>query len=318
MPLYENSKCPVCGIEFEENDDVVFCPECGTPHHRECYNLIGHCVNRGLHKEGYSYYNEHKKDSPSYSAEPKSPADEANDENSPPPFFVSLNGIPDFSSPYDKDEEKIDGESTGDVAAVIRTNVARFISIFKEQEKTKRKASWNWGAFFFGAYYFFFRKMYKQGIILACVNFAVSFASDFLITKFAPAAAELLGKVQSLMLQYKFDEATSSVNQLKAASDIKTLELIMFASSAVSILITVLTSVYADYFYKKTVTSVIKTVSSRLEEGAAFQSSPLAGDRNLSLSQDQMRRIYLARKGGTSLLAPMAAFLLIETIITFL
>lgn len=30
-------KCPVCDKQFKKGDDVVVCPECGAPHHRECY-----------------------------------------------------------------------------------------------------------------------------------------------------------------------------------------------------------------------------------------------------------------------------------------
>lgn len=37
MPSYKNEKCPVCNQEFKDGDDIVTCPVCGTPHHRECY-----------------------------------------------------------------------------------------------------------------------------------------------------------------------------------------------------------------------------------------------------------------------------------------
>ena len=60
MPNYEKYKCPVCNQQFSRDDDIVTCPECGTPHHRECYGLTGHCVNRGLHSTGYSFLEEHK------------------------------------------------------------------------------------------------------------------------------------------------------------------------------------------------------------------------------------------------------------------
>lgn len=30
-------KCPVCDKQFKKGDDIVVCPECGAPHHRECY-----------------------------------------------------------------------------------------------------------------------------------------------------------------------------------------------------------------------------------------------------------------------------------------
>ena len=34
---FTNEKCPVCNNTFKEDDDIAVCPECGTPHHRECY-----------------------------------------------------------------------------------------------------------------------------------------------------------------------------------------------------------------------------------------------------------------------------------------
>ena len=49
MPKYENYKCPVCHKQFDKDDDIVTCPECGTPHHRECYASIGKCANSDLH-----------------------------------------------------------------------------------------------------------------------------------------------------------------------------------------------------------------------------------------------------------------------------
>ena len=42
-------KCALCKAYLFEEDDVVYCPECGAPHHRECYNGIGHCALDGLH-----------------------------------------------------------------------------------------------------------------------------------------------------------------------------------------------------------------------------------------------------------------------------
>lgn len=48
-------QCPVCGKQFENGDDIVVCPECGSPHHRECYESIGHCFYENRHTEGYSF-----------------------------------------------------------------------------------------------------------------------------------------------------------------------------------------------------------------------------------------------------------------------
>ena len=55
MPVYTGCKCPVCQKEFAAGDDIVVCPVCGTPHHRECYRQLGHCGNEKLHQEGGSW-----------------------------------------------------------------------------------------------------------------------------------------------------------------------------------------------------------------------------------------------------------------------
>ncbi len=41
--------CPLCGQNFKDTDDVVVCPDCGTPHHRECWFNNGKCVNTDKH-----------------------------------------------------------------------------------------------------------------------------------------------------------------------------------------------------------------------------------------------------------------------------
>lgn len=49
---YTGKACAACGKIFKENDDVVVCPDCGAPHHRECYSKAGHCALESRHKEG--------------------------------------------------------------------------------------------------------------------------------------------------------------------------------------------------------------------------------------------------------------------------
>ncbi len=50
---YYGLPCPVCGIVMKESDDVVVCPECATPHHRECWFKNGRCTNAELHSESF-------------------------------------------------------------------------------------------------------------------------------------------------------------------------------------------------------------------------------------------------------------------------
>lgn len=46
---YKNLNCSVCGKPFSANDDIVVCPECGAPYHRECYAKAGKCVYADRH-----------------------------------------------------------------------------------------------------------------------------------------------------------------------------------------------------------------------------------------------------------------------------
>lgn len=55
---YEKTVCDGCKKIFKENDDVVVCPVCGTPQHRECYEKNGGCVNSQLHETGFSWHGE--------------------------------------------------------------------------------------------------------------------------------------------------------------------------------------------------------------------------------------------------------------------
>lgn len=53
--IYKGQICDGCGKVFTENDDVVVCPECATPQHRECYNQNRTCVNSHRHGEGFTW-----------------------------------------------------------------------------------------------------------------------------------------------------------------------------------------------------------------------------------------------------------------------
>lgn len=55
-------KCPVCDKQFKKGDDIVVCPECGTPHHRECYEKEGHCHFADKHSPDFSFEKEQQEE----------------------------------------------------------------------------------------------------------------------------------------------------------------------------------------------------------------------------------------------------------------
>lgn len=48
--------CQVCKKPFVQGDDIVICPSCGAPYHRECYKKEGHCVYDAKHAQGFEYH----------------------------------------------------------------------------------------------------------------------------------------------------------------------------------------------------------------------------------------------------------------------
>lgn len=346
MPDYKKYKCPVCNKQFNDGDDIVVCPECGTPHHRECYKLTGHCVNQGLHKSGYSFIDsekeklkveEQKETAKSFEGEYSgdyyySPDDDfvaqakkevqekkqaSTDNDNTDGGFFSIPTIQVDESFY-KMRGTIDGLSISDIAATVRTNVSRFIQIFKKQSKTKRKAGWNWAAFFFGSFYLLFRKMYKQGVAFFCLAMTSIIAGEAFILKFAP---KYVSAVQDFVTQYASNPSgisTADAQKLLTTSDAINAQKIVYIILAVMLLLRIIEAIFADYFYKGTVASIIKKVTQQLDEGASFSQAALFFGQDKELDQTQMRRMYLANKGGVTLFAPFLAYFIMYILVTYL
>ncbi len=41
MNDYVGKICPVCKGEIKESDKVTVCPDCGMPHHTDCWEMNG-------------------------------------------------------------------------------------------------------------------------------------------------------------------------------------------------------------------------------------------------------------------------------------
>lgn len=153
MFLYENNKCPVCGKEFAEGDDVVSCPECGTPHHRECYKSLGKCVNKDKHGTDFVYNrnnNEESADAAEIQTFEQFIADNGKayeDESSESSLSEAVENKTEEAKAEvhqkQSSENDIDGVSTDDAATVVGVNSERFVKRFSKNGKL----GWNWGAF---------------------------------------------------------------------------------------------------------------------------------------------------------------------------
>ncbi len=196
---YLNEKCPVCEKQFTQADDIVVCPVCGTPCHRECYESLGKCKNEALHSQGFEW-------TPSHTNEPvraanngheivfcpncgrENPASEpvclncgerlynnpngAGERSAMPPN-MQPGGFADYVIRISPDDT-IDGNKVSDVAEYVQLNANRYIPKFYKMEKLGKKISFNWASFFFSPYWFFFRKMHVIGFAIMLVMLLIT------------------------------------------------------------------------------------------------------------------------------------------------
>lgn len=73
MSRFFGKLCPVCRSPFGENDDVVVCPDCGTPHHRVCYSRLGKCAVSQHHESGFVWNGRLPDEQPEPPQQPQQP-----------------------------------------------------------------------------------------------------------------------------------------------------------------------------------------------------------------------------------------------------
>ena len=76
--------------------------------------------------------------------------------------------------------DEIDGVMTNTVGNFIGSNGMNYIAKFKKMQRGS-KISFNFAAFFLGPYWYFYRKLYKAGIVIMTVSLAMS----IIVTPFA-------------------------------------------------------------------------------------------------------------------------------------
>lgn len=187
----ERQNCVVCKAYIFEDDDIVYCPICGAPHHRECYNSVGHCELQHLHGTPEQYQ---KKTSNSTVEEPtgksKTHRNSGNSVKMCPYCMKKVdkdaNVCPycgrhivntayfniDLSGGVSDDTDLGDGVTAGQAKEFVFVNTRRYLPkffAFKEGAKT----SFNWLAFLIPQGWFFSRKMYKAGALVFTILIAL-------------------------------------------------------------------------------------------------------------------------------------------------
>ncbi len=265
MPKYINQTCISCNEKLTENSDIVVCPECGTPYHRECYLSQGKCINEALHQNGESWKPEQEETPEAKTAVCPNCGFEnaegynfcancgkaAEDLNDAEPRFDGVDSqaqspFGSFAeSPFQsavKLDTDLNGVTVGEYARYIGPSIFHFLPKFLRFSKGT-KTSGNFAAFFIPHLYFFYRKMFKEGIIVALSVLVLSI----------PDAFETL-KDMAIDIP------------LPAFVDTQWFATLSMACSLVMTAIRIVIFLYANYFYYKKATADIKKIKSEVLE----------------------------------------------------
>ena len=311
---YEKENCPVCGGTFSEEDEVVVCPVCATPHHRACFSENGKCANEHLHEEGFVWQRAEKKE-PAKAVEPEKvqtteeetvTCPECGAVNKKKAFSCSECGmilneqiIRQFQPPKEgsvfiegkpvDDRDFIDAEKTvtvAEAAAFIQKRKESYVKTFLDAKVNNRKPKFNFAAFIFGPLWFFFRKIYKAGfafigLIMAVMCFVMTF-----YLKICSEAFSFILENQDVLMQETIDEAFyARVAELisEGVAGHPTEVMIMAALLLLIPVINFIGGIFANKLYLSHIKASVSKIKAVSPNNAAYFT-------------------YLYAKGGTSLL----------------
>jgi hypothetical protein len=197
---YAGVRCPVCNKKYGNSDDIVVCPVCGAPHHRECYFVSGECVFASEHMSGKAWQphydpGERPAENAGGDAGAQRVCADCGGKSPPDNLFCNICGnrldgekhhgaghffgsVPfpfhHAYQPYDAngamDEKGALGELTiQEYALYIGQSSRYYLLHFKHLGDGERLVSLNIPALICGFLYYFYRKMYFVGGVLLIV-----------------------------------------------------------------------------------------------------------------------------------------------------
>ena len=221
--------CAACGMPFDDKSDIVVCPECGAPHHRECWKEIGHCACEEKHSDGYEWQPEkiyigdidseqEKKSSFHQEQTEKTVCPNCGKETNKSekyceycgyylyeaedPFsFGEMNRDMEELFPFDQ-AENIQGVPAGDVKRFVGNMWIYYIPRFIRMVHSKSPVSFNFTAFLTHGLWFISRKMYLPGILMMIAVTGTSFYQAYFasIMPSLSGGRLALGSMLSLLL----------------------------------------------------------------------------------------------------------------------
>ena len=309
MPKYYGCPCEGCGKPLTLQDDIVVCPDCGAPYHRDCYEKLGRCIHAPAHKAGYEwtfpYQDAELRTCPSCgertlrsepicrccgAALPPESAEQPNDRKA---AETEQNGSFDYDGLYRNEmyrryqeqvvdpvhrsvraafgpEELIDGIPSRDWVDYIGAAAPVYLSDYSRMQLQNTKISLSFSALLFGPFYFFYRKAWKPA--------------------FAFLAAELLLFVPSLLQMMQITGSPLAPDISQGA-----LTVLSRAVSLASFALMLVRGLYAKWLYRKSAGAHIRRIRKEFPDAA-------------------QRSVVLAAQGGVSWAAVVGGFVLLMVV----
>lgn len=308
---YENNHCPACGKAFTAQDDIVVCPECGTPHHRGCWHALGACANSALHGD-YTWQ-------PEFAAQ-----DEPANDN------VRTQPCPRCGRPCDSDaltcphcgqqlgmrgerdefafnsdvflrgiktdpSADLGGITVRDASMLVQYRVPDYVRKFGRTGKT----GWNWAAFFFSPFWFFYRKIYKAGALFLGILMVCSVFLSIPVGRMQDHAMEVVTKYITIDENSTPEQITSQLASLNESQQQQVQQALVRISQSLLLFAgglmipNIAAALVADSVYKK---KLIRDAES-LHEFA---------------ENDKTFRMLALRRGGVSVLGLVGCYLVVS------
>ena len=268
--------CVRCHAYLFPEDDIVYCPVCGAPHHRECYNQLGHCALEEFHGTDRQYDKVKAREEEQAAAEMPNTGENAEGLITCQMFHekydFALNACPkcgapniakaggsfvnfDFLGGVPADYDIGDGITADEAKRFVAANTPRYIPKFAVLN-AKNKLSWNWLAFLFPCGWMLSRKMYKNGIIAGLLTVI----SSLFYLPFMNAINNLgttPGETQAQIMQSIYEHLPKMGAAVIAA---------LLAGFVLNIAVRILSALFGDYLYKQYAISSIKTIRAESED----------------------------------------------------
>lgn len=288
---YTKYFCPVCNEKFDENSDVVVCPDCGTPHHRECWLNNNKCFNEERHFENKNLNADYAVEEGTIDVQ--APAE--NEENTPNiqndesgENTVIIDGVPVNSTSAEK--VLIEGKSALLYDIAVRKNQKYYMPRFLAITQLGNKARvWNFWASIVPLAWSLYRKMYKLCAVFLAIYvmiFAVSgyfiYTNEPLMQANAECAAEDPFYYQNILNYEAGQQVVLTAKQQNLIEQIKNIQIPSYISIGISVLLIacrVILGLKADSLY-------MKKIGKTIEKG-----------ESLGLKDDALK-MYIYRKNG--------------------